>query len=188
MMTILRAGKIVSQPPNEPQMQVKTDAANKWTTEWTTRSIGNGKRLGAVPDFLQELQNEYHGPDFDYFATFDNSNENAGESQYHYKTPFDAHDFLSHHQQPNSIELSDQHGWWIPPNKLLELEKDEAELNNVRKQLANLQGNTTKKPLTIAWDKDPETPPTKGPEKPGRVDAKSEELDTRNREYNENYK
>ena len=171
--------KIFSQPPNEAQMQVKTDAANKWTTEWTTRSIGNGKSLGAVPDFLQELQNEYHGPDFDYFATFDNSNENADESQYHYKTPFDAHDFLSHHQQPNSIELSDQHGWQVPPNKLLEFEKDEAELNNLRKKLVDLQDNTKKKPLEIAWDKAPENPPTKGPEKPGRTDAISEELDTR---------
>ena len=122
--------KVVSETPDKEQFLVHNND-DHWSTEWTSRSIGEGKKLGAVPDFLKELRNEYHGPDFDYFASFDNSNEEADESDYHYKTPLDAHDFLSHHQNADSIELSNKHEWSVKPGALSELQRNEADLDNV---------------------------------------------------------
>ena len=154
-------------------MQVKTDAANKWTTEWTSRPIGDGMKLGAVPDFLPELQNEYHGPAFDNYALVDNSHEKGDESQYHYKTPLDVHDFLSHHQEPNSIEWSEEHEWWVPHNKLLEIQKDEAD-----RQLANQLPAQNKTPLKIKWNKKPEQPPTEAPDQQNTKN-KTKNVDTK---------
>ena len=125
--------KIVSEPLGEPQLEIHSNDDN-WSTEWTSRAIGKGKHIGAVPDFLKELSNENHGPDFDYLASFDNSNEKADESDYHFKTPLDSHDFLSHHQNPKTVQLSDKKEWEVPHNRVLAIQKNEAELDTARRK------------------------------------------------------
>ncbi len=92
---------------------------NSWTTEWTSRTIAGDKKLGGVPDFLEELRQESHGPDFEDFSSFDNSNEDADESEYHFGTEFDTNDFLSHGQNMDSIFKSENNGWEVKPGDLL---------------------------------------------------------------------
>ena len=128
--------KIVSEPSDEPQLRINNNA-HSWSTEWTSSATSDGKKIGSVPDFLQELRNELHGPDFDYFSSLDNSHEKADESDYHYKTPLDSHDFLSHHQNPKTIQLSDNKEWWIPHQRVLEVQQNEANLNNARRIVAS---------------------------------------------------
>ncbi len=125
--------KIIEEP-DEPQLVVKQEN-NKWTTEWTSKSNNHAERLpgSVLPDFLQELKNEDHGPAFDYYAAQDNSNELADESDYHFPTPIDNSDYLSHHQNTDTVQLTSDGAWQVKPNALLEMKANDIAIDNALK-------------------------------------------------------